>query len=73
MTRTLPILKTVKLVDDTATGSLARRLRLQRQLRLKDVADYAGVSITQLSRLEKGKTPWSDPVITKVNEALAKK
>ena len=68
-----PVMKRTLMIDDSATGALARHLRLKKKMTLSDVAEKIGVTLQHLSRLEQGQTPWKPEHLSAVKDTLLKK
>ncbi|MFD1260639.1 helix-turn-helix domain-containing protein [Entomomonas asaccharolytica] len=54
----------------TIFGKLLRRVRLDRDLLLKDMADGIGISSAHLSGIETGRKPIPQGLVEKINEFL---
>lgn len=74
MKRIQPIWKevTIRKLDHAAIGATARSLRLEKGLTLKQVARFAGMSISFLSHLERGARTWSTRDMERISVAIAK-
>jgi hypothetical protein len=59
----------VQLLDHVACGRLVREARLKNGVRLKHLADSLGLSVSYLSRLERGVRPWTDVLFARAIEA----
>ena len=68
-----PVMKRTLMIDDNATGALARYLRLKKKMTLSDVAEKIGVTLQHLSRLEQGQTPWKPEHLSAVKDTLLNK
>ena len=62
--------KSVKIVDNTTTGSLARKQRKQASKSLRAVAKSMGVSVAFLSDLELGRRNWTEDNLSRFTGAL---
>lgn len=62
--------KTVEYFDRRECGQIARRIRRENKIPLKDLSRVMGVSIAYISMLERGMRPWSKPVRDRFEKAF---
>ena len=60
-----------KLEEHTSTGLMLRLFRVAHRLRLKDLSDATGISISRLSRIERGIGLTRRTEAAKIADALA--
>lgn len=65
-----PILRTIEVIDSTATGEQARAEREAAGLSLREMARRMGVSAPYVCDLELGRRAWSMDRVRRWNEAL---
>lgn len=70
--KNLTITTQVKMIDSNATGAMYRKQRLDRKLRIEDVAPNAGLSLAKLARLERGEADWNEDIALRVKTAIRK-
>ena len=58
-------------IDHRWCGADVRQARINKQVRLMDLAIALGISTTQMSRLERGEAEWSAELLEKVSETLS--
>lgn len=65
-----PVKKAVRVIDDEATGEIARELRLARGFSLRELGDAMGFSAMYLSQLERGVRRWTESLASKYIKAV---
>lgn len=71
MRQTLPIMKTVELIDLVPTGHELRQRRLEKGLTLEDIAEALATNVMRIQRLEKGTLPTTPEFIKEVEKMIA--
>lgn len=65
-----PITRTIKEVDQVATGLKARKARKKAHKSLRQVACNLGFSVSFLSDLERGRRNWTEQLLKRFERAL---
>lgn len=68
--RSVPVFKSIKVVDHVATGRALRTMRRKEFLKLHEVASKMGISLMYLSNLERGARNWNEDLITRFEKAI---
>lgn len=66
------ITKTVKIIDNVATGRKCREARKKSGLSLRSVAGKMGFSVPYVSDLEKGQRAWTPEKLSLFERSIAK-
>lgn len=66
------VAKTIVEYDRVEAGKLARQVRRDNKLRLKELAKHMGCSIAYVSALESGRKRWTGSLVRRFEDAVQK-